>query len=104
MPETCNLKPSLELFVCLRGKVPFGLLGKEGSYPPQVRLVHLVDQGFRRQGVFPGRGLYTLCQVLLDEPGHRGQDAGDDTHPDTAVGLASLDEAWWAQVQFRSLA
>src|SRR4051794_37902035 len=96
--------PSSQLPVHLRRQVAFGLLRQERSYSPEVRLVYFVGEWFRREGFFAGGGLYVRGQVVFDEPGHGGQDAGNYAHPDASVGLAALDEAGRAQVQLGRLA
>src|SRR5215208_5474155 len=91
--------PSSQLPLRLRRQVAFDLLRQERSYSPEVRLVYLVGKWFRREGFFAGGGLYVRCQVIFDEPGHGGQNAGNYAHPDASVGLAALDKAGRAQVQ-----
>src|SRR5215211_4561667 len=81
------------------GEVLFGFLRQEFPDPAQVLLVHLVDEGFRRQELFAGRGLYALGKVLLDEPRHRGQDSGQDAEPYPAATLLALHEARRGEIE-----
>src|SRR5215210_4526819 len=70
---------------------------------PDVPAVHLVDQRVGGQAVFTG-GLYALHEVLLDEPGGRGEDARQEPEAGAALGgLVALHEAWGDQVEFLSL-
>src|SRR5215210_8098506 len=68
---------------------------------PDVPAVHLVDQRVGGQAVFTGGGLYALHEVLLDEPGGRGEDDRQEPEAGAALGgLVALHEARRHQVEF----